>query len=192
MAAAAARRPVARALLVIAGLGSHPSQWLARRALRPIATAAARAVRHRRQLPRRRFQLVAGRDREDELGELAGRAQRLGRRCATQRSHLVQRELLLDTVTQNSPVALFWWTVTRTWSLRQSRRAAPVIGGAEPDWDCASRSCLRRTGGVARRGLGQRRQPLHRRDRRRRGDLPSVAAPFLLQGGTSTCTCSSG
>ena len=45
-------------------------------------------------------------DRNDELGELLRTNNELGAALRKQRAHLVQRELLLDTVTQNSPVAL--------------------------------------------------------------------------------------
>jgi two-component system, NtrC family, nitrogen regulation sensor histidine kinase NtrY len=45
-------------------------------------------------------------DRNDELGELLRTNNELGGALRNQRVHLVQRELLLDTVTQNSPVAL--------------------------------------------------------------------------------------
>jgi nitrogen fixation/metabolism regulation signal transduction histidine kinase len=45
-------------------------------------------------------------DRDDELGELMTAHNELAAALRTQRAHLVQRELLLDTVMQNSPVAL--------------------------------------------------------------------------------------
>ena len=45
-------------------------------------------------------------DRRDELGELLRTNNELGSALRKQRAHLVQRELLLDTVTQHSPVAL--------------------------------------------------------------------------------------
>ena len=45
-------------------------------------------------------------DRSDELGDLLRTNNELGSALRIQRAHLVQRELLLDTVTQNSPVAL--------------------------------------------------------------------------------------
>ena len=45
-------------------------------------------------------------DRNDELGDLLRTNNELGSALRTQRAHLVQRELLLDTVTQHSPVAL--------------------------------------------------------------------------------------
>ncbi len=45
-------------------------------------------------------------DRDDELGELLSAHNELGQALREQRTHLVERELLLDTVTQNSPVAL--------------------------------------------------------------------------------------
>ena len=44
--------------------------------------------------------------RNDELGELMAAHNELAAALRTQRAHLVQRELLLDTVMQNSPVAL--------------------------------------------------------------------------------------
>jgi nitrogen fixation/metabolism regulation signal transduction histidine kinase len=45
-------------------------------------------------------------DRRDELGELIAMHNALGQTLRDQRQHLVQRELLLDTVVQNTPVAL--------------------------------------------------------------------------------------
>lgn len=45
-------------------------------------------------------------DRRDELGELMSAHNELAAALRDQRTHLVQRELLLDTVMQNSPVAL--------------------------------------------------------------------------------------
>jgi two-component system, NtrC family, nitrogen regulation sensor histidine kinase NtrY len=45
-------------------------------------------------------------DRNDELGDLLRTNNELGSALRKQRAHLVQRELLLDSVTQNSPVAL--------------------------------------------------------------------------------------
>ncbi|HET6431749.1 sensor histidine kinase [Dyella sp.] len=45
-------------------------------------------------------------DRRDELGELITMHNALGQTLREQRQHLVQRELLLDTVVQNTPVAL--------------------------------------------------------------------------------------
>lgn len=45
-------------------------------------------------------------DRRDELGELIRMHNALGHTLREQRQHLVQRELLLDTVVQNTPVSL--------------------------------------------------------------------------------------
>ena len=45
-------------------------------------------------------------ERRDELGELIRMHNALGQTLREQRQHLVQRELLLDTVVQNTPVAL--------------------------------------------------------------------------------------
>ncbi|HEX3603689.1 MAG TPA: ATP-binding protein [Steroidobacteraceae bacterium] len=52
------------------------------------------------------FSLSLVADRDDELGELMTAHNELAAALREQRAHLVQRELLLDTVMQNSPVAL--------------------------------------------------------------------------------------
>ncbi len=86
-------------------------------ALLPVISTAARAVRPLSQMLRAlsgtvasyregdfSVSLVAG--RRDELGELMTAHNELASALRAQRDHLVQRELLLDTVMQNSPVAL--------------------------------------------------------------------------------------
>jgi len=52
------------------------------------------------------FSFSIAADRRDELGELIRMHNALGQTLREQRQHLVQRELLLDTVVQNTPVAL--------------------------------------------------------------------------------------
>ena len=52
------------------------------------------------------FSFSIGINRRDELGELIRMHNALGQTLREQRQHLVQRELLLDTVVQNTPVAL--------------------------------------------------------------------------------------
>jgi two-component system nitrogen regulation sensor histidine kinase NtrY len=87
-------------------LGLVPAIWLARRVLRParrLLRAMSGAVASYRDGD---FSLSLVVDRDDELGELLVAHNELGRALREQRSHLVQRELLLDTVTQNSPVVL--------------------------------------------------------------------------------------
>jgi two-component system nitrogen regulation sensor histidine kinase NtrY len=94
------------AFAVTLGLGFVPALWLARRALRPVRRllrAMSGAVASYRDGD---FSLSLVVDRDDELGELLVAHNELGRALREQRSHLVQRELLLDTVTQNSPVVL--------------------------------------------------------------------------------------
>jgi two-component system nitrogen regulation sensor histidine kinase NtrY len=93
-------------LAVVSGLGFLPVLWLARRALRParrLLRAMSGAVASYRDGDFS-FSLVV--DRDDELGELLVAHNELGRALREQHSHLVQRELLLETVTQNSPVVL--------------------------------------------------------------------------------------
>ena len=52
------------------------------------------------------FSVSIAADRDDELGELVQQHNALGHALRDQRQHLAQRELLLDTVVQNTPVAL--------------------------------------------------------------------------------------
>jgi two-component system, NtrC family, nitrogen regulation sensor histidine kinase NtrY len=83
-----------------------PVIWLAARIMRPIAQmlrALAGTVASYREGD---FSLSLVADRDDELGELMMAHNELAAALRTQRAHLVQRELLLDTVMQNSPVAL--------------------------------------------------------------------------------------
>jgi len=98
------RVPLSLALVLILGL--VPALWLARRATRPVRLllrALSAAVASYRDGD---FSVSLVVDREDELGELLVAHNELGRALREQRAHLVQRELLLDTVTQNSPVVL--------------------------------------------------------------------------------------
>jgi nitrogen fixation/metabolism regulation signal transduction histidine kinase len=93
-------------LAVVSGLGFAPALWLARRTLRPVRRllrALSGAVASYRDGDFS-FSLVV--DRDDEFGELLLAHNQLGAALREQHSHLVQRELLLDTVTQNSPVVL--------------------------------------------------------------------------------------
>jgi two-component system nitrogen regulation sensor histidine kinase NtrY len=80
--------------------------WLARRIMRPIRKllrAVSGAVGSYRDGD---FSLSLVVDREDELGALQSAHNELGRALREQRANIVQRELLLETVTQHSPVAL--------------------------------------------------------------------------------------
>jgi nitrogen fixation/metabolism regulation signal transduction histidine kinase len=52
------------------------------------------------------FSFSIGADRGDEVGELVDAHNELGRVLREERQHLFQRELLLDTVVQNTPTAL--------------------------------------------------------------------------------------
>jgi two-component system, NtrC family, nitrogen regulation sensor histidine kinase NtrY len=91
---------------VVVGASLLPVVWLAARVTRPIAQmlrALASTVASYREGD---FSLSLVADRSDELGELMAAHNELSAALRVQRAHLVQRELLLDTVMQNSPVAL--------------------------------------------------------------------------------------
>lgn len=83
-----------------------PLLWLARRAVWPIRRllkAVSVAVASYRDGD---FSLSVPVDRRDELGEIAVAHNELSHALRDQRQDLAQRELLLETVIQNSPVAL--------------------------------------------------------------------------------------
>ena len=91
------------ATLVIVGMAVLPVFWLAARVLRPIRQmlrALSSTVANYREGDFSQSLVV---ERSDELGDLMRAHNELGTALRTQRAHLVQRELLLDTVTQNSP-----------------------------------------------------------------------------------------
>jgi two-component system, NtrC family, nitrogen regulation sensor histidine kinase NtrY len=92
--------------LLIVGAALLPVLWLSSRVMRPIQQmlrALSGTVASYREGD---FSLSLVADREDELGELMTAHNELAAALREQRAHLVQRELLLDTVMQNSPVAL--------------------------------------------------------------------------------------
>lgn len=92
--------------LLVTGASTLCAIWTARRAagpLRRLLRAMEGAVESYRDGD---FSMSLVVDRRDELGELLQAHNELGRALREQRAHLAQRELLLDTITQNSPVAL--------------------------------------------------------------------------------------
>jgi len=91
---------------VAAGLLLFPAWWLAGRVMRPIKQLLRALSGIVASYKEGDFTLSLAVDRDDELGELMAAHNELAAALRTQRAHLVQRELLLDTVMQNSPVAL--------------------------------------------------------------------------------------
>src|SRR5277367_5852827 len=92
--------------ILILALALLPVLWLASRIIRPIEQmlrALSATVASYREGD---FSVSLVADRDDELGELMMAHNELAAALRQQRAHLVQRELLLDTVMQNSPVAL--------------------------------------------------------------------------------------
>ncbi len=92
--------------LLILAASLLPVLWLSSRVIRPIQQmlrALSGTVASYREGD---FSLSLVADRDDELGELMTAHNELAAALREQRAHLVQRELLLDTVMQNSPVAL--------------------------------------------------------------------------------------
>jgi two-component system, NtrC family, nitrogen regulation sensor histidine kinase NtrY len=83
-----------------------PSLWLAARFMRPIKQLLRALSGTVASYKEGDFSISLVADRDDELGELMTAHNDLAAALRTQRAHLVQRELLLDTVMQNSPVAL--------------------------------------------------------------------------------------
>jgi two-component system nitrogen regulation sensor histidine kinase NtrY len=94
------------ALLLSAAAAVVPALLAARRAVRPVQRVLRAMQTSVACYSDGDFSVSLVVDRHDELGELLRTNNELGSALRRQRSHLVQRELLLDTVTQNSPVAL--------------------------------------------------------------------------------------
>ena len=92
--------------LLVVAVSIVPLLLLASRIMRPIQQmlrALSGTVASYREGD---FSLSLVADRDDELGELMTAHNDLAAALRQQRAHLVQRELLLDTVMQNTPVAL--------------------------------------------------------------------------------------
>ena len=92
--------------LITACLLLLPSLWLAARVMRPVKQLLRALSGTIASYKEGDFSMSLAADRDDELGELMMAHNDLAGALRTQRAHLVQRELLLDTVMQNSPVAL--------------------------------------------------------------------------------------
>ena len=94
------------ALLVAASVALVPALLAARRAVRPLHRVLRAMQTSIACYGDGDFSVSLVVDRNDELGDLLRTNNELGGALRNQRAHLVQRELLLDTVTQHSPVAL--------------------------------------------------------------------------------------
>jgi two-component system, NtrC family, nitrogen regulation sensor histidine kinase NtrY len=94
------------AWLVCVGVALVPCFWLASRVLRPVQQVLRALSGTVASYREGNFSQSLVVERQDELGELMLAHNELAAALRTQRAHLVQRELLLDTVMQNSPVAL--------------------------------------------------------------------------------------
>ncbi|MGH8180778.1 MAG: sensor histidine kinase [Steroidobacteraceae bacterium] len=100
------RVPLTVRVGVVIIVASAVAAWLAHAAIRPmrrLLRSLAAAVSSYRDGDLS-FSLTI--DRSDEIGEVLAAHNDLGKALRAQRSELVQRERLLDTVTENSPVAL--------------------------------------------------------------------------------------
>jgi len=94
------------AFLAAAALSIPAAFWLAARFLRPLRLLLRGLSGTVASYREGDFSVSLVADRRDELGELMTAHNELAAALRDQRAHLVQRELLLDTVMQNSPVAL--------------------------------------------------------------------------------------
>jgi nitrogen fixation/metabolism regulation signal transduction histidine kinase len=92
----------------IAGLAvSVPAAiWLARRAIGPITRILSAVADGIASMKDRDFSISITRNRDDELGDLVDGYNTLGRALRSERQNLYQRELLLDTVIQSTPLAM--------------------------------------------------------------------------------------
>jgi nitrogen fixation/metabolism regulation signal transduction histidine kinase len=96
----------AAAVLLVAAVSVPAAFWLAAALLRPIQLLLRGLTATVASYREGDFSVSLVADRHDELGTLMSAHNALAAALRDQRAHLVQRELLLDTVMQNSPVAL--------------------------------------------------------------------------------------
>jgi nitrogen fixation/metabolism regulation signal transduction histidine kinase len=87
-------------------LGLLLSVWISRRVVAPVRRLLRALVGAVASYRDGDFSLSLTVDRSDELGDLVRAHNELGNALREQRQYLVQRELLLDTVTQHSPMAI--------------------------------------------------------------------------------------
>ncbi len=97
--------PISAAILGVALL-SLPGLWLARRLAQPVAALIRALSGSVAAFGDGDFSFSIRNKRRDEVGDLVEAHNALGRVLREQRQNLFQRELLLDTVVQNSPTAL--------------------------------------------------------------------------------------
>jgi two-component system, NtrC family, nitrogen regulation sensor histidine kinase NtrY len=95
-----------RAALVTIAVAVPLALWLAVRMTRPVRQVLRALTGMVASYREGDFSMSLAAERKDELGELLNAHNELAAALRTQRAHLVQRELLLDTVMQNSPVAM--------------------------------------------------------------------------------------
>jgi two-component system nitrogen regulation sensor histidine kinase NtrY len=87
-------------------VGILPCIWMARRASGPIRTLARALTGMVASYRDGDFSFSISMNRRDELGDLVRLHNELGTALRDQRQQLAQRELLLETITQQSPMAL--------------------------------------------------------------------------------------
>ena len=109
--------------LLVVGMTLLPLLWLASFVMSPVQQmlrALSGTVASYREGD---FSLSLVADRDDELGELMMAHNELASALRAQRAHLVQRELLLDTVMQNSRWPWCWSMLKTALHMRTSRHA---------------------------------------------------------------------
>jgi nitrogen fixation/metabolism regulation signal transduction histidine kinase len=94
------------AITVAAVLGWCAAHWVAKRTAQPLLRVVRAVTGTVASYRDGDYSLSLVVDRDDEIGNLLKAHNELGATLRDQRSALVQREMLLDSVTQNSPVAL--------------------------------------------------------------------------------------
>ena len=94
------------AIVIVLLVGALPLLWLANIVVRPLRQVLRSMQGVVASYRHGDFSSAPIANRDDEIGELLRAHNELGTVLREQRAHAAQRELLLDTVIQNSPVAL--------------------------------------------------------------------------------------
>ena len=128
--------------------------------------------------------------RDDELGDLVARTTRSATRCATSARRLVHRELLLDTMVQNTPVAMLLVRSGRPRRLRQHRGAPAARRAAAASRARCSPTCSTSAPEPLREAVARGGDGLFVVERDGEEDIYYLArSGFRLNGRRTSCSC---
>ena len=98
---------------------NHSSQMVVRRYTDSVTRLIQALTDSTQNFMDKDFSITISSDRDDELGQLVDSHNDVARLLRSERQNLYQRELLLETVFESTPVAMFW-------SVRNLKATKPI------------------------------------------------------------------